>query len=162
MKNFSKISIAILAVFFLLSFNISVAASGNLTEDFSTNTYKDATATTANWDTVAHTLSGSGGGGNPDVYNEATITHVPLSTGVAQRWNGDDSAWVYNLPFTFNFYGTDYNDLSVSSNGVICLNSAVDCTWYANSVSSSTDGPIISPLGRDLLTNNRQIGRAHV
>ncbi|MDX9727317.1 MAG: Ig-like domain-containing protein, partial [Bacteroidales bacterium] len=73
--------------------------------------------------------------------------------GVAQGWNGDDDEWNYTLPFTFNFYGVDYTDIKISSNGYICLDDSKDCTDYYPSLDNDYLGPIIFPMGTDLRTD---------
>ncbi|XLQ20730.1 MAG: SBBP repeat-containing protein [Candidatus Moraniibacteriota bacterium] len=73
--------------------------------------------------------------------------------GIAQGWQGDDDNWDYALPFTFNFYGVDYTNIKIGSNGAICLDNAQNCTWYAE-INSSWMGPVITALGKDLITND--------
>ncbi|MGW8184634.1 MAG: Ig-like domain-containing protein [Candidatus Moraniibacteriota bacterium] len=85
-------------------------------------------------------------------YAETLVTNEYQGAGTAQGWRADDSAWTYTLPFTFNFYGTDYSSIKVSSNGYICFNSAYACSATTQSL-AGTNGPIIALLARDLKTN---------
>jgi hypothetical protein len=85
-------------------------------------------------------------------YVETLVTNEYQGAGTAQGWRADDGAWTYTLPFTFNFYGTDYSAIKVSSNGYICFNSAYACSATTQSL-AGTNGPIIALLARDLRTN---------
>ncbi len=84
---------------------------------------------------------------------EELITNEFVGGGTAQGWNGDDDEWDYTLPFSFNFYGVDYTDIKIGSNGHICLDNTKDCTWYPDPLSDSYPGPNIVPLGIDLQTD---------
>ncbi|MGW8185212.1 MAG: Ig-like domain-containing protein [Candidatus Moraniibacteriota bacterium] len=87
------------------------------------------------------------------VYTESFVANEYQGAGTAQGWRDDDGAWSYTLPFTFNFYGTNYSTIKVSSNGYICLNSAYSCTAYNQTLAGTGNGPIIALLARDLKTN---------
>jgi subtilisin family serine protease len=71
--------------------------------------------------------------------------------GVAQNWNDDDESWQYSLPFTFEYYGVDYNQVWVCSNGFL------DFSSEASPYQNSNDGLIINnricPLWDDLRTD---------
>lgn len=70
--------------------------------------------------------------------------------GVAQNWNQDDGEWEYELPFTFNFYGIDYDTVYVSSNGYVTFDDGFgDYGFDIDDV----DAPVIMALQDDLVTN---------
>lgn len=69
----------------------------------------------------------------------ATVTGtLPIGTGIT----ADDAySGVFPIGFTFNFYGTNYNQLVIGSNGMICFNTTLAgayCPW---------------PIGAQLLGN---------
>jgi len=87
---------------------------------------------------------------------EKIISNEFQGGGVAQGWNDDDDSWYYELPFTFNFYGEDYTDIEITSNGIICFSEldSYDCDGDYNIPLDDTDfGPFISPLNVDLMTD---------
>jgi hypothetical protein len=53
---------------------------------------------------------------------------------------GDNETVLLSLPFTFRFYGVDYNQISVCSNGWIAMGNASTVDW-TNSAIPNTDGP---------------------
>ncbi|MFA5498020.1 MAG: C25 family cysteine peptidase [Candidatus Cloacimonadia bacterium] len=54
------------------------------------------------------------------------------------RWTNDDESFVIDLPFTFRYYGIDYNEVNICSNGWISFIP----TWEAN----FRNWPIPAPL----------------
>ena len=55
---------------------------------------------------------------------DATTTELLIPNefqivGTARGWHADDSSWAYTLPFAFNYYGVNYTNIKVSSNGKI-------------------------------------------
>ena len=68
--------------------------------------------------------------------------------------NLDDSA-VFDLPFTFTFYGQDYNEITICSNGWIALG-ATDMTSFRNYNLPGAGGPapMIAVFWDDLKTTN--------
>lgn len=72
---------------------------------------------------------------------------------VGQDWRADDEAWEYELPFTFNFYGVDYTDILISSNGYICLDDSMDCSEHNIELDDTSIGPFIAPLNVNLMTD---------
>ncbi len=85
---------------------------------------------------------------------ESLILNEFQVVGIAQGWHADDAAWSYALPFTFNYYGVNYTNIRVSSNGYICMDDSASCDSTSPDLSSSYAGPIISALGRDLRTDS--------
>lgn len=83
---------------------------------------------------------------------EELIDNEYQGGGIAQDWHGDDDQWEYTLHFAFNFYGVDYTEIMIGSNGILCFGSGVDCTSYEASLDDSF-GPFIAPLATDLKTD---------
>jgi subtilisin family serine protease len=70
--------------------------------------------------------------------------------GTARGWHADDSTWSYSLPFTFPFYGGEYNSVYVCSNGFIDFTSS--SSDYSNSDAELIAAVRIAPLWDDLKT----------
>ena len=73
--------------------------------------------------------------------------------GVAQDWHGDDIFRDYTLPFTFNFYGVDYDEIRVWSNGMIDFLIPEVGSGAINSVATLIKNGRIAPLWDDLVTS---------
>ena len=73
------------------------------------------------------------------------------TVGTARGWFADDAAWSYTLPFTFPFYGVEYSQVWVCSNGFINFGVS-DATW-GNSDSGLFAATRIAPLWDDLRTD---------
>ena len=84
-------------------------------------------------------------------YSESLIANEFIGGGVAQGWNDDEAGWNYSLPFTFPYYGTNYNSIWVISNGYIHLDS--NYVDYEPSEAKLKSNKIIAPLWEDLLTD---------
>jgi hypothetical protein len=67
----------------------------------------------------------------------------------------DNQTVTVTLPFTFKFYGANYNQISVCSNGWIAMGSQADADWTNSSI-PNTDGPqaMIAGLWDDLDPGN--------
>ena len=55
-------------------------------------------------------------------YASAHFSPRWIGGGAPMNWHGDDTSWEYILPFNFPFYGTYYDRIYVSSNGLISFN----------------------------------------
>lgn len=85
-------------------------------------------------------------------YAEDEVEAAWVGGGNAQGWRGDDECWTLTLPWSFPFYGSNYNSVYVCSNGYLDFaNSSAD---YSNSVAGLAANARIAPLWDDLLTNN--------
>ncbi|MFA6291284.1 MAG: S8 family serine peptidase [Victivallales bacterium] len=84
-------------------------------------------------------------------YDETVEPHVFNNVGIDQGWSSDDASWVYNLPFTFTFYGIAYNSVNVCSNGF--LDFASNSASYSNSDSALIQNIRIALLWQDLVTS---------
>ncbi len=52
-------------------------------------------------------------------YVRSYVPHEAVGEGTAMNWHADNGSWNYTLPFSFPFYGVLYNNIYVSSNGLI-------------------------------------------
>jgi len=91
--------------------------------------------------------SGDPGG---QAYNWIEIT-PPVGPGTALTFTQDDETFTVDLPFTFRYYGLDYDEVSICSNGWIAMGSTTD-TDYSNSAIPNSDGPaaMLAPFWEDL------------
>ena len=63
----------------------------------------------------------------------------------------DDRALTISLPFTFKFYGIDYNQITICTNGWIAMGSTSETDWNNNPIPSSSNPPaLIAPFFDDL------------
>jgi uncharacterized repeat protein (TIGR01451 family) len=91
---------------------------------------------------------------NGPAYNWIDIT----STGTMILNNSDD-IYLDNLPvgFFFNFYGTDYSQVSITNNGIV-LASGGTSQYINQPIGSSTPHNFIAPFWDDLVTWNGSTG----
>lgn len=118
---------------------------------------------------------------DPRTYAETSGAKGFVTTGgVAQAWQGYQQTWTQPLPFTFTFYGVDYNEVHVASSGYLDFTDSsapgegstaalVAATRIAALWDNldTTDGDIYinQPDPRSIRfrwRGKRQIGRAHV
>lgn len=73
---------------------------------------------------------------NPNPYNVGTLYSIPID----DRWSG-----VINLPFTFCFFGVEYNQFVLGTNGIISFNLAyanLYCPWpFTNPIPTANAAP---------------------
>ncbi|MCK5269525.1 MAG: hypothetical protein KAJ46_02020 [Sedimentisphaerales bacterium] len=86
-----------------------------------------------------------------DYYSYQTEASSFDTDGTSNNWHGDDAMWSFALPFTFNFYGTEYTSVNVCSNGF--LDFAGTLTLKNNSTQKLLENIIIAPLWDDLDTS---------
>lgn len=79
-------------------------------------------------------------------YSWVEINAIGVNTGIS----GDDQVFATALPFTFSFYGIDYNSVNISSNGNIHFGGANAA--YTNLALPSASAPLamIAPFWDDL------------
>jgi subtilisin family serine protease len=95
---------------------------------------------------------------NTYTYSMSTIPYF-WETGGTQIFTGDDTYGSYTLPFSFPFYGTNYNTIYVGSNGYITFNQGY--TYYSDSNiwNMFLTKPTICAMGRDLVTTGYAINQ---
>ena len=84
-------------------------------------------------------------------YDQEYYTDTFLSAGEGQGWKGDDKSWSYDLPFTFEFFGSKYDSVYVSSNGFLDFTN--NNSSYLNSIEKLKGRTIIAPLWNDFIIN---------
>ena len=84
-------------------------------------------------------------------YDETLIENEFLGTGTAQGWQADDQSWLYQLPFSFPFFGKQYDSVYVCSNGYLDFTNSASS--YENSTEVLKTRVMIAPLWDDLITN---------
>ena len=87
-----------------------------------------------------------------DAYNFSRQTQEWVSDGTPLNIRGDDVGDWYTLPFSFSFYGTSYNKVFLSSNGLMSFESE-NADYYDETGLSSRLA--IAPLWDDLVTDTR-------
>jgi len=70
--------------------------------------------------------------------------------GTSMGWHADDNSWSYTLPFDFQFYGTYYRTVYISSNGLIAF--IGPDSSYSNSIPALTEKLAIAPAWDDWVT----------
>jgi subtilisin family serine protease len=84
-------------------------------------------------------------------YDETLLENEFLGSGQAQGWKADDESWLYQLPFSFPFFGQQYETLYVCSNGFLDFTNSAPS--YLNSAEAFESSIMIAPLWDDLITN---------
>ena len=92
---------------------------------------------------------------NSPVYDWVAIDTTQTANSGTSLDLGDNQISVLSLPFTFKYYGVNYNQISVSSNGWIGMGSQSGVDWTNSSI-PNTDGPpaMIAALWDDLDPGN--------
>ena len=102
-----------------------------------------------------------------DAFGYAASSAVPYSyvdiggTGTYVLSNTDDGTATLNIPFPFKFYGTSYNNICVSTNGLLSFGACVpdDVTNLDLTVQApSGNQPLIAPFWSDLTFSSRGAG----
>jgi hypothetical protein len=85
------------------------------------------------------------------VYSWIEIDPALGGLGTEIPFTSDDQTFTYNLPFTFRYYGQDYTQYSVCSNGWIAMGTTTSVDWSNSSIPNG-DGPpaMIAPFWEDL------------
>ncbi len=92
------------------------------------------------------------------INNVYTILEENLfgETGTAQEWYGDDMMFPagsrYDLPFSFPFFGSQYDSMKVNVNGFLLLGDTFTGLPSMNSTGGLISNAIIAPMWTDLYT----------
>jgi hypothetical protein len=94
----------------------------------------------------AYTFTQSSG-----TYSSIAGTVLGAATGNAATTNLNSEVYPVTLPFSFNFNGTSYSSMNVSTNGFITFGSVAPSTTYTTPISGATayEGAV-SAWGRDI------------
>ena len=84
-------------------------------------------------------------------YDETLIENEFLAAGTAQGWQADDQSWQYQLPFSFPFFGKQYDSVYICSNGYLDFTDSASS--YQNSTEVLKTKVMIAPLWDDLITD---------
>ncbi len=85
-------------------------------------------------------------------YYSSRQPHEWISDGTPLNIRGDETGNWYTLPFSFTFYGTSYNQVFLSSNGLMSFESEIADYYDGAGLSSRL---AIAPLWDDLQTDTR-------
>ncbi len=93
--------------------------------------------------------------GQAPTYDWLEIAPPGPGTIITQITNSDAGIDTLELPFTFRYYGQDYNEITVASNGFIAMG-RTNYRWGNNSPIPDTSGPnaMIAPFWDDLNPND--------
>ncbi len=90
-------------------------------------------------------------GGQSNPYNWIEIAPSAGGPGSLTGLTGDDQISQFNLPFNFLYYGQSYSNISISTNGFVCMGSETSSSYSNYSIpSSSGPGKIIALFWDDL------------
>ena len=87
----------------------------------------------------------------PSFYRESLLAHEFRGGGVARGWRADDRSWEFQLPFSFPFFGQEYESVYVCSNGYLDFTDSTPS--YLNSGEAFKARVMIAPLWDDLVTD---------
>jgi hypothetical protein len=106
-------------------------------------------------DVTVETSKGTSNGAEVTVlvryYEETLIENEFKPRGQAQGWKADDQSWLYQLPFSFRFFGEEYDSVYVCSNGFLDFKNS-DAP-YQNSTEVFKNRIMIAPLWDDLISH---------
>ena len=94
-------------------------------------------------------VKGEEGGANYD-YTLSSGTYNWINTSTATGVTGDDQSKNISLPFTFTFYGVNYNSVNICSNGFLSFTSTSTAYNPQSIPNSSAPNALIAPFWRDL------------
>jgi hypothetical protein len=90
------------------------------------------------------------------VFLPTTGTYTEI-TGTNAGITGDDAlSAAINIGFTFNYSGSSYTQIKISTNGWLCLGIGESNYYLGNALNGTYLSPIIAPLWDDLASNNVQ------
>ncbi|MBI9032501.1 choice-of-anchor D domain-containing protein, partial [bacterium] len=108
--------------------------------------------------------------GGPDTYgytwkdiNEAGVTYdwIDISSTGTVVSEGDDTIEAITLPFTFSFYGEEYTEVYVCSNGFLSFTSTSTAYTNANIPNSTVPNALIAPFWDDLKPTGAEWGNVY-
>jgi len=105
-------------------------------------------ARSSRWDDVG---TDNGLTGHYEETDLGTSSFVP--GGVAQNWQSSSGYWVLALPFSFDFYGTSYTEVYVSSQGLLQFGSTQSITGSPITLAEFITLPRIAALWDDIRTD---------
>ena len=97
---------------------------------------------------------GTPNAGSPDYAVTPQTTSLFSTSGMAQGWQGSDTYYTFDLPFAFNFYGTAYTTVQVSTSGFLQFAGNDSAGDNAPTAAKLLSDARIAPLWMDLNTND--------
>ena len=97
-----------------------------------------------------HGIGSSSGGGTTGAYTMSDATYSWISTSTSTGITGDDQSKQFSLPFTFNFYGNNYNSVYVCSNGFLSFTSSSNSYKPVEIPNTGDPNALVAPFWRDL------------
>ncbi len=91
--------------------------------------------------------------GSDDYWEQNLGTSQFALVGVAQNWRSDNYRWSYTIPFSFPFYGVDYTQFYVSTEGFLQFVNNTNANDSANSTEKLLSYKRIAALWDDIRTN---------
>ena len=107
-------------------------------------------ARNTHWDEFIKGESGGSGGGSSYDYTLTTTTYNWVDTRDDLGITGDDQSKEVSLPFTFTFYGQEYNSVYVCSNGFMSFTSNSTAYRPVNIPNSGVPNALLAVFWRDL------------
>ena len=157
----SVVSTAASAITYTITGTTAAGCTNTLSKAVGVGAGVSATAT-ANTFTVCAgspvTLTGAGYLSSGTSYTVTSIpfSYVALDGSATSSVTGDETnSAALSLPFTFNFFGTNYTQFSLQCNGFLTFGATIPGTNYSpnNLPSTGNPNPAIILFGRDLNTN---------
>lgn len=144
-----------------LRYRLTLTGTSSVTPEVQSITYNytlsSSLVETASEDFIDGTFSNVSAGLTQDQVELAKTTlaesltdREDIATGSAQSLKADDENLLYNLPFPFSFYGTDYDSVYINSNGYLVFGE--DYNDFAGTLTNLKAHKIIAPLWTDLHT----------
>lgn len=152
MRSFGVSALPTAPAYFLAEFTLSYSAAGGWTElDTFSLDVGDLTYVPTGPDEYGYTAYDINDEPFGPVYDWIEIDPHAGGPGTLLNFTDDDQTLYVNLPFTFTYYGLDYTELSVCSNGWIACGHTTS-TAYSNSNIPGEGGPpaMIAPFWDDL------------
>lgn len=92
------------------------------------------------------------------ITNNSTPLHTLVTpTTIIGAGNDDVASALFPIGFSFNFAGTSYSQISVSSNGLACLGSPTVTTFTNAFPANAGTMPVLMPMWDDLFTEGNGV-----
>jgi hypothetical protein len=136
---------------------------GGPDDNFYRRKFSPATDRGDSWNTTPTDLEGFArvddpgtvNSGRNDYFHAVLGSSLFAATGTAQpSWRSNSNSFSYTLPFAFNFYGTSYTTLYVSTEGFLQFGDNSSSGDSANAASKLLQFRRIAPMWDNVRTNN--------
>ncbi len=136
---------------------------GGPDDNFYRRKFSPATDRGDSWNTTPTDLEGfarvddpgTPNAGRTDYFHSVLASNLFTATGTAQpTWRSNNNSFSYTLPFAFNFYGTSYTTVYVSTEGFLQFGDNNSSGDSANTAAKLLQFRRIAPVWDNLRTNN--------